>query len=142
MDLRLLIAKVQMSGSGRRGGTSGWSKQAGSDISMQGKLHHSHAELVGSLDPSLTFPELNDGRARRERNVARLRLLCEQRQSILRSTMAGRVLTAMIAFLIPKRFESNYPIAAAVQILFEPHKLFQHSAATALGAALRTGDRP
>jgi membrane-associated phospholipid phosphatase len=33
-------------------------------------------------------------------------------------------------------------VTAAVQILFEPHKLFQHSATNVPGAALETGDRP
>jgi len=33
-------------------------------------------------------------------------------------------------------------VTATVQILFEPHKLFQHSAAGAPGATPRTGDRP
>jgi len=33
-------------------------------------------------------------------------------------------------------------VTAAVQILFEPHKLFQHSATNAQGATLGTGDRP
>jgi hypothetical protein len=33
-------------------------------------------------------------------------------------------------------------VTAAVQILFEPHKLFPHSAANAPGTALATGDRP
>ncbi len=33
-------------------------------------------------------------------------------------------------------------VTAAVQILFEPHKLFPHSAANAPGAAMATGDRP
>src|SRR6266849_1147163 len=33
-------------------------------------------------------------------------------------------------------------VTAAVQVLFEPHKLFQHSATTAPEAALGTGDRP
>src|SRR5467141_3819536 len=33
-------------------------------------------------------------------------------------------------------------VTATVQILFEPHKLFQHPAVNAQGATLRTGDRP
>jgi membrane-associated phospholipid phosphatase len=33
-------------------------------------------------------------------------------------------------------------VTAAVQILFEPHKLFQHSAANAPGATSRAGDQP
>jgi membrane-associated phospholipid phosphatase len=33
-------------------------------------------------------------------------------------------------------------VTAAVQILFEPHKLFQHSAANTPGGTLGTGDRP
>jgi hypothetical protein len=39
---------------------------------------------------------------------------------------------------------SNFGLSAtgAAQILFAPHKLFQHSAANAPGAASGTGDRP
>jgi hypothetical protein len=33
-------------------------------------------------------------------------------------------------------------VTATVQILFEPHKLFQHSAATASGNIVAPGDRP
>lgn len=42
--------------------------------------------------------------------------------------------------VIPPNVSRN--VTAAVQILFEPHKLFQHSAADAPAAALGTGDRP
>jgi hypothetical protein len=109
---------------------------------MERKLNCSYDELVGSLDPSLTFSEPTDERAGRERGVARLRLPWEQRQSILRSTRVGRVLHGDHRFSDSEAVRINYSIAAAVQILFEPHNLFQHSAANAPGAALRTGDQP
>ncbi len=40
--------------------------------------------------------------------------------------------------------QPNVPrnVTGAAQILFEPHKLFQHSAANAPVVALGTGDRP
>jgi hypothetical protein len=110
---------------------------------MEGNLNRSHEELVESLGPNLTSPELTDERAGRERNVARLRPLREQRQSILLTFDDGRAsLSCDHRFSDSEPVRINYSIAAGVQILFEPHKLFQQSAANALGAALRTGDRP
>ena len=55
-----------------------------------------------------TFPneglELELGR---ERAVARQRLVWENRRFIFRSTVAGLLLSALVAFLIPKRFQST-----------------------------------
>jgi len=48
-----------------------------------------------------------DGRAGRERVVGKLRLLWNQRQVLLRVTGAALILSTVIAFLIPKRFEST-----------------------------------
>src|SRR5713226_6335087 len=48
-----------------------------------------------------------NGRAAREKTVARLRLLWEQRRFLLRVTAAGLVTAALVAFLIPKRFTAT-----------------------------------
>jgi uncharacterized protein involved in exopolysaccharide biosynthesis len=55
-----------------------------------------------------TFPnEERDQELGPERAVARQRLVWENRQFIFRSTVAGLLLSALVAFLIPKRFEST-----------------------------------
>jgi uncharacterized protein involved in exopolysaccharide biosynthesis len=48
-----------------------------------------------------------DGRAAREKTVARLRLLWDQRHFLLRVTAAGLVTAALVAFLIPKRYTAT-----------------------------------
>ena len=109
---------------------------------MERKLNHSHEELVGGFHPILVFPKPTDEPAGRERDVARLRLRWEQRQSLLRSTMAGRVLQCDQRFCDSEAVRINYSIAAALQFLFEPHELFQHPAPNAPGAAVRAGVWP
>jgi uncharacterized protein involved in exopolysaccharide biosynthesis len=49
----------------------------------------------------------NEERAARERVVSRVRLLWNQRKFLLRAMGAGLVLSTLIAFAIPKRFEST-----------------------------------
>jgi len=56
----------------------------------------------------LTEPgEPGDDKAARERTVARLRLLWDQRRFLFRVTALGLVAATAIAFLIPKRYEST-----------------------------------
>jgi len=51
--------------------------------------------------------DLAEEAAGRERIVTRLRRLWDRRQAVWRSTGTGLVLSTLIAFLIPKRFESS-----------------------------------
>jgi len=61
-------------------------------------------EIMGD-GPNHTDP--GDERAARVRAIARLRLLWNRRPTILRVTGAALVLSTLIVFLIPKRFEST-----------------------------------
>jgi len=74
---------------------------------MSETVNSSREELAKGLEPR---PDLSDGTgegAARERMVVRLRVLWNKRQTILRWTMTGLVLSVIIAFLAPKRFEST-----------------------------------
>src|SRR3984957_7024773 len=55
--------------------------------------------------PNHTDPA--EARAARERTVGKLRLLWNQRQIIFRVSGAALLLSTLVAFLIPKRFEST-----------------------------------
>ena len=57
------------------------------------------------LDP--VFPAASDESAASDRTIARLRLLWEERRLLFRACVYGLVIFTIIAFLIPKRFESN-----------------------------------
>jgi uncharacterized protein involved in exopolysaccharide biosynthesis len=116
---------------------------------MEGKLNHSHEELVESLDPSLTFPEPTDERAgsrvmdgrpamnytgsapirqpvseppekdfpgtpdqpetpeASEKTVAHLRLMWGHRGLLCRVVLYAMLASALLAFLIPSRYEST-----------------------------------
>lgn len=52
------------------------------------------------------FEEPDDG-ARRAQRIARLRLLWERRRTVLRVTGYGLLAATLVAFLIPKRYEST-----------------------------------
>lgn len=54
-----------------------------------------------------TYLDPAEKHAARARKVARLRLLWRNRQRVLRVTVIGMVLSTVLAFLIPKRFEST-----------------------------------
>src|SRR6266849_6325928 len=74
---------------------------------MSETVNSSREELAKGLEPR---PDLSDGTgegAARERMVVRLRVLWNKRQTILRWTMTGLVLSVVIAFLKQKRFEST-----------------------------------
>lgn len=70
-------------------------------------------EVSAPEEIALTQPEvesISDGlehELRRERFVAKQRLVWQNRQFIFRSALAGLLLSVLIAFLIPRRFESS-----------------------------------
>jgi capsule polysaccharide export protein KpsE/RkpR len=68
---------------------------------------NSEYEVVDQPDVEGTPAEGVDEKAAREKRVALLRLLWEQRRFLLRVTGYGLLVSAVIAFLIPKRFESS-----------------------------------
>ena len=68
---------------------------------------NSEYEVVDQPDLEGTPAEGVDEKAAREKRVALLRLLWEQRRFILRVTGYGLLVAAAIAFLIPKRYESS-----------------------------------
>ncbi len=63
--------------------------------------------LVEGLESGPIRADREELRAARERTAARLRFLWDRRQFILRFAGAGLALSTMIAFLIPKQFEST-----------------------------------
>lgn len=63
-------------------------------------------ESQGSLEPRIVEDE-DHARAVRAQLLARLRLLWDRRQFLLRATGVGLLLATLIAFLIPKRYEST-----------------------------------
>src|ERR1700687_4801074 len=64
-------------------------------------------ELSQILGDSSNHSDPAEERAARERVVGKLRLLWNRRQFILRFAGVGLVLSTLIAFVIPKRFEST-----------------------------------
>jgi uncharacterized protein involved in exopolysaccharide biosynthesis len=64
-------------------------------------------EVVARPEFEELLAEPADEKAARERTVARLRLLWEQRQFLFRVTALGLVAATAIVFLIPKRYEST-----------------------------------
>jgi capsule polysaccharide export protein KpsE/RkpR len=74
---------------------------------MSETVNSSREELAKSLEPRLDLADGTGERVAREKMVARLRVLWNKRQPILHWTMTGLVLSVIIAFLAPKRFEST-----------------------------------
>jgi len=68
---------------------------------------NSNGLSVDALEGGLIHLDPAEGTGTRERTETRLRLLWNMRQFILRLTAAGLVLFTLIAFLIPKRFQST-----------------------------------
>jgi uncharacterized protein involved in exopolysaccharide biosynthesis len=64
-------------------------------------------EVVGRPEFEELLTEPADEEAARERTVARLRLLWEQRQFLFRVTALGLIAATALAFLIPKHYEST-----------------------------------
>jgi len=64
-------------------------------------------EIAAEHGPEKSLVEPVDAEASRERTVARLRLLWEQRRFLMRVAGWGLLIATAIAFLIPKRYEST-----------------------------------
>ena len=64
-------------------------------------------EIVAEPELGENLAEVVDEGVARERTVARLRLLWEQRRFLFRTTVLGLLLTTAMAFLIPKRYTST-----------------------------------
>ncbi len=64
-------------------------------------------EIVAEPELGENLAEVVDEEVARERTVARLRLLWEQRRFLLRTTALGLIVTTAMAFLIPKRYTST-----------------------------------
>jgi uncharacterized protein involved in exopolysaccharide biosynthesis len=63
--------------------------------------------LRANAEEAQASNDMAEETAGRERIVTRLRRLWDRRQAVWRSTGTGLVLSTLIAFLIPKRFESS-----------------------------------
>jgi capsule polysaccharide export protein KpsE/RkpR len=74
---------------------------------MTETVNNGREELAEGLEPRLDLADGTGERAARERMVSRLRVLWNKRQPILHSAVTGLVLSVIIAFLAPKRFEST-----------------------------------
>ena len=74
------------------------------DIEKSAATHEEELELV---EPLLPIESEQDERKRREKSIARLRLLWRQRGFIARTTALGLIAATAMAFLIPKRFTST-----------------------------------
>ncbi len=68
---------------------------------------NSERDIVESRDHDEALAAEENDRAAHERTVARLRLLWEQRRFLFRFAGYGLVVVTLIAFLIPKRYESS-----------------------------------
>jgi uncharacterized protein involved in exopolysaccharide biosynthesis len=64
-------------------------------------------ELAKPLESRADFADEDQERAARETTVARLRVVWNQRQLIFRWMVTGFILSALLAFVVPKRFEST-----------------------------------
>jgi uncharacterized protein involved in exopolysaccharide biosynthesis len=74
------------------------------DIEKTKPAHDEEIELVG---PLLSLEKAEDEQKRREKSIARLRLLWNERTFLARASAVGLVAAAAIAFLIPSRFTST-----------------------------------
>lgn len=99
---------------------------------MDEATHTSREELAKTLESRPEFADENQVRAARERTIARLRTLWRQRRAIFRWTLTGMILSALLAFLVPKRFESTTR-------LMPPDQMNAGMTALAAAAASRAG---
>src|SRR5712692_1938520 len=81
--------------------------QSESNVWMTETVNNCREESPEGLEPRLDLADGTGERAARETMVARLRVLWNKRQPIMHWTMTGLVLSVIIAFLAPKRFEST-----------------------------------
>jgi capsule polysaccharide export protein KpsE/RkpR len=98
------------------------------DRRMQNDIGHELEERGAFLEPSP-----GELRAARERTASNLRLLLEQRRFLLRVFLCGLVVSALIAVLIPNRYE-------AVERLMPPDN--QATGTAMLGALVARGGAP
>jgi len=63
--------------------------------------------LTNGVEPEIAVSLTSDRQARSEKLVAKLQLLWEQRRFLLRVTVLGLAMTILVAFLIPKRYQST-----------------------------------
>ncbi len=68
---------------------------------------NSELEITAQPEMEETLAEQIDGRVARERTVAKLRLLWGQRQFLFKVVVWSLATSTLIAFLIPKRYEST-----------------------------------
>ncbi|MGB7172951.1 MAG: hypothetical protein WBD23_05310, partial [Candidatus Acidiferrales bacterium] len=73
------------------------------DVDNSERTHEEELELGGSLLP---LEDEETVQERRERRIARFRLLWTQRKFLAHTTFIGLVAATIIAFLIPKQFTS------------------------------------
>src|ERR1700722_8406527 len=74
---------------------------------MPDHVANSDELALTGLEGSSNHTNPAEERAARERTVDRIRLLWNQRQVIFRVMGAALILSTLVAFLIPKRFEST-----------------------------------
>lgn len=74
---------------------------------MPHDLQNSPSRLLLESFDEANYAAFAEKRAAREKGVARLRLLWDQREKILRITSAGLLLFLVLAFVIPRRFDST-----------------------------------
>jgi uncharacterized protein involved in exopolysaccharide biosynthesis len=73
---------------------------------MADKLSSTHRVAVDTLEDGGLYNELAEKNAAREKGLTRLRLLWNQRQFIFRVAAVGLLLSTLLAFLIPARYEA------------------------------------
>lgn len=71
------------------------------------KTERTHEEEVELEEPLVSFVTEDDRRQRRERSIAKLRLLWSQRRILVRIIIVGLITTWVTAFLIPNRYTST-----------------------------------
>lgn len=71
------------------------------------KTERTHEEEVVLEEPLISLETEEERRQRRERSIAKLRLLWDRRSVLARISAVGLVIAALIAFLIPNRYTST-----------------------------------
>ncbi len=99
---------------------------------MDTKEANSEPEISRQRDLDETLVQEVDDKLARERLIVKIRLLWEQRRFLARATAAGLICATLIAFLIPKRYESSAQ-------LMPPDSQSTSGMAMMAGLATRTG---
>lgn len=71
------------------------------------KTESTHEEELELEEPLLSFETEEDRRRRRERSIAKIRLLWDKRRILTRISVIGLIATTIIAFFIPNRYTST-----------------------------------